>query len=491
MAMVRNLLLASAGVLAIGAAVVAVRTLTYAPPSAVDLSKVALVAAPKIDINAAAAHQGEAVRFQTVSHQDKADNDLTQWDALHAWLVTTYPAVHKVMRREVLAGHALLYTWPGSDASLPPLILMAHQDVVPVSAGTEDDWTHPPFSGVIADGAVWGRGTIDDKGALVGLFEAFETLAAGGFVPRRTVLLVSGHDEEVGGSGAVAVAAALKARGTKALLTLDEGSVIVKDNPVTGGPAILIGVAEKGDATLEVTAEAAGGHSPMPPPETAVGTLARAIVAITDSPFPLRFSGPGAMMLEALAPAASWPVRMAVANQWLFSRLLTKQMGGTPTGAAMLHTTIAPTMLEGSPKENVLPATALARINYRIAPSDSSADVLTHTKAALGNIPVTLAWNRPPREPTPVSSTSSEGWKWVAASAAAASPGNPLAPSLVVAGTDSRSMSGVSADVYRFQPIELTMAGTKMIHGTNEHMTLDNLQRTISYYAQLVASAAK
>ena len=228
MAMVRNLLLASAGVLAIGAAVVAVRTLTYAPPSAVDLSKVALVAAPKIDINAAAAHLGEAVRFQTVSHQDKADNDLTQWDALHAWLQATYPAVHKVMRREVLAGHALLYTWPGSDASLPPLILMAHQDVVPVSAGTEDDWTHPPFSGVIADGAVWGRGTIDDKGALVGLFEAFETLAAGGFVPRRTVLLVSGHDEEVGGSGAVAVAAALKARGTKALLTLDEGSVIVK-----------------------------------------------------------------------------------------------------------------------------------------------------------------------------------------------------------------------------------------------------------------------
>ena len=303
MAMVRNLLLASAGVLAIGAAVVAVRTLTYAPPSAVDLSKVALVAAPKIDINAAAAHLGEAVRFQTVSHQDKADNDLTQWDALHAWLVTTYPAVHKVMRREVLAGHALLYTWPGSDASLPPLILMAHQDVVPVSEGTEDDWKHPPFSGVIADGAVWGRGTIDDKGALVGLFEAFETLAAGGFVPRRTVLLVSGHDEAVRGCGTVAFAAALTPRGTKALLTLDEGSVIVKDNPVTGGPAILIGVAEKGYATLEVTAEGAGGHSSMPPPETAVGTLARAIVAITDNPFPMHFSGPGAMM------TISWPRR--------------------------------------------------------------------------------------------------------------------------------------------------------------------------------------
>ncbi|MGL4542590.1 MAG: M20 family peptidase [Polymorphobacter sp.] len=492
MTLVRTLLLASAGVVLVGAAVVAVRTVTYKPPSAVDLAKVALAPAPAIDVQLAARHLGEAVRFQTVSHQDKADNDLGQWDGLHAWLITTYPGVHKAMRRELIAGHSLLYTWPGSDPSLPPIIMMAHQDVVPVSEGTEDDWQHPPFAGEIAGAAVWGRGTIDDKGALIGLFEAFETLANSGFVPRRTILLVSGHDEEAGGTGAVAVAAVLKARGVKALLTLDEGSVIVKDNPVTGGPAVLIGIAEKGYATLEVTTEGAGGHSSMPPAETAVATLARAIVAITGNPFPMRFTGPGAMMLEALAPAAAWPVRMAVANQWLFSGMLARQMAATPTGAAMLHTTIAPTMLEGSPKENVLPASAMARINYRIAPSDSSAIVMAHTKAALGTIPAALAWNRPPREPSPISSTASEGWKLVAATAAAvAPPQTPLAPSLVVAGTDSRSMSGVSTDVYRFQPIELTMAETKMIHGTNEHMTLVNLQRTIRYYAQLVATAAR
>jgi carboxypeptidase PM20D1 len=369
---------------------------------------------------------------------------------------------------------------------------MAHQDVVPVSEGTEKDWTHAPFSGEIADGAVWGRGSVDDKGSLIGLFEALEALAGGGFVPKRTILLVAGHDEEAGGSGASTIAAVLKSRGVHALFTIDEGSAIVTDNPVTGGPAVLIGIAEKGYATLEVTAKGAGGHSSMPPRETAVATLARAVVAIADHPFPLEFAGPGAMMLEALAPSATWPVRMAVANQWLFSGMLTKQMAATPTGAAMLHTTIAPTMLEGSPKENVLPASALARINYRIAPSDTSADVLAHTKAALGNIPVTLAWNRPPREPSPVSSTTSDGWKLVAAtSASVAAKGAPLAPSLVVAGTDSRSMSSVSADVYRFQPIELTMAETKMIHGTNEHMTLANLDRTMRYYAQLVATAAR
>jgi carboxypeptidase PM20D1 len=492
MALLRTLLLVTGTAIIIGGAVVAVRTLTYAPPSAVDLAKVALAPAPAIDVDRAAVHLGEAVRFQTVSHQDKADNDMAQWDALHAWLVTTYPNVHRVMTREIIGEHGLLYTWKGSDPSLPPVILMAHQDVVPVSAGTEKDWKHAPFSGDVADGAVWGRGSVDDKGSLIGLFEAAEALAASGFAPKRTILLVSGQDEEAGGSGAVAIAEALKARGVHALFTIDEGSAIVTDNPVTGGAAVLIGIAEKGYATLEVTAAGAGGHSSMPPRETAVATLARAIVAIDEHPFPLRFAGPGASMLEALAPSAAWPVRMAVANQWLFSGMLAKQMSATPTGAAMLHTTIAPTMLEGSPKENVLPATALARINYRIAPDGSSADVLAHTKAALNEIPVTLAWNRPPREPSPVSSTASDGWKLVAATAAAvAQKGAPLAPSLVVAGTDSRSMSGVSADVYRFQPIELTMAETKMIHGTNEHMTLINLGRTTRYYAQLIATVAR
>lgn len=492
MALLRTTLLAATALIVVGGTVIAVRTLTYAPPAAVDLSKVALVVAPAIDIDRAAAHLGEAVQFRTVSHQDPTDNDASQWDALHAWLVTTYPGVHRVMTREVIGGHGLVYTWTGSDPALAPVILMAHQDVVPVSEGTEDDWKHPPFSGAIADGAVWGRGTVDDKGSLIGLFEAVEALVASGFSPKRTIMLVSGHDEEAGGSGAAAIAAVLKARGVRALLTIDEGSAIVSDNPVTGGPAILIGIAEKGYATLEVTAEGAGGHSSMPPRETAVATLARAVVAIDEHPFAPRFSGPGAQMLEALAPAADWPVRMAVANQWLFSRMLVKQMSATPTGAAMLHTTIAPTMLQGSPKENVLPATAQAQINYRIAPGETSADVLAHTRASLGSIPVTLAWNRPPREPSPVSSTASEGWKLVAATAVAvAHKGAPLAPSLVVAGTDSRSMSDISADVYRFQPIELTMAETKMIHGTNEHMTLANLARTTRFYAQLIATASR
>src|SRR3546814_3972160 len=151
---------------------------------------------------------------------------MAEWDRLHAWLSATYPAAHAAMTRTILPNRTLIYHWPGSDAALAPIIVMAHQDVVPVTEGTEGDWKHPPFSGQIAENAVWGRGTVDDKGSLVGLFEAIEALATAGFQPKRGIYLVSGHDEEVGGSGAVAAAAPLKASGVKAIFTLDEGRLV-------------------------------------------------------------------------------------------------------------------------------------------------------------------------------------------------------------------------------------------------------------------------
>jgi carboxypeptidase PM20D1 len=361
---------------------------------------------------------------------------------------------------------------------------------VPVTAGTEGDWKYPPFAGTIAEKAVWGRGTVDDKGSLIGLFEALEALGAQGFKPKRGIYLVSGHDEEAGGSGAVAAAAKLKADGVRALFTLDEGSVVLRDTPVIDGPAILIGVAEKGYATLKVTANAPGGHSSMPPAETGVTTLARALLAITEKPFPIEMRGPGAAMIEALAAHKGGATKMAVANQWLLGSLLRREVSASPSSAAAFHTTIAPTMLEGSPKENVLPQSASALINYRIAPWNSSADVMARAKAAVGDAPVELAWVKPPNEPSRVSSSSSPGWKYVVAAARADAPDAVVSPYLVVAATDSRSMEPISDDVYRFMPMHFTLKETAMIHGTNEHMTIDSFRRMIDFYARLIATSA-
>ncbi len=471
-------------------AVVAWRTATFRPASAVDITAVKLAAPVPVDQALAARHLSESIRILTISHQDRAENDWAEWDRLHAWLETTYPAAHKAMTREILPNKALVYTWAGSDRSLAPIVLMAHQDVVPVTPGTEGDWKHPPFEGVIAEGAVWGRGAIDDKGSLVTIFESLEALAASGFAPKRTVMIVSGQDEEAGGSGAQAAAALMKARGIKAEWVLDEGMAVVTDFPMVNRPVAVIGLAEKGYATLKIVARAPGGHSSAPPKETGVETLARAVLAITGKPFPMTFEGPGAEMIRAIAPEADLPTRIVVANTWLFGGLLKSQLAKSPASAATLHTTIAPTMLKGSPKENVLPQDATAWINYRIAPGQTADEVMAHARRATKGLAVELSWERGGGiNPSPVSSTSSDGWKLLAA---LGSEGGtiPVAPGLVTAGTDSRYMAGVAGDVYRFAPMHASISEFGMIHGTNERMSLENLRRMTDFYTRLIATAA-
>lgn len=490
MGFVKKLATGVAAMAVLGAGTVALRTAMFDVAAVDDGANIALTKAPLIDVAAAAARLGEAVRFQTVSNQDKADNQLAEWDKLQNWLVTTYPNVHRAMKREVIAGGTLVYHWPGSDPKAQPIIVMAHQDVVPVTPGTEKDWKYPPFDGVIAEDAVWGRGTVDDKGSLIGLFEALEALAASGFAPKRSVYLISSHDEEVFGGGAEAAAKLLGNRKVKALFTLDEGSAIILDAPIVNGPAILIGVAEKGYGTLKVTANAAGGHSSMPPAQTGVVNLAKAVLAINDAPFPIALKGPGADMLAVLGGKAGGMTKVAVANQWLFGSLLRQQVATSPAGAAAFHTTIAPTMLQGSPKENVLPQSANALINYRIAPWNRAADIMARAKDATRGMPIDLDWVDPPREPSNVSSTTSKGWNFVAAAARPHGLGAPISPYLVVGGTDSRNFEGISDDVYRFMPMQFTIKSAAMIHGTNEHMSLANLKRMIVFYAQLVATSA-
>ena len=482
--------IAAAGVIGLVAAVVAVRTAAYVAPGALDAGEVDLAPAVQVDVGRAAQHLAAAVGIRTVSHQDPGANDWAEWERLRGWLRETYPSFHSVATLELVASHTLLYTWAGSDPSLPPIVLLAHHDVVPVTPGTEGDWTHPPFAGVVAGGAVWGRGAIDDKSSLIGLFEAADALAASGFQPRRTVIVVSGHDEEAGGSGAAAAAQLLQSRGVRPEFVLDEGLAVIADYPLLGRPVALVGIAEKGYGTLVVTAPAKGGHSSAPPPQTGVETLARAVLAITGRPFPMEFDGPAAAMLRALAPEAGTLVRMAVANEWLFEPLLVRQLAATPAGAAMLHTTIAPTMLRGSPKENVLPQDAAAWINYRIAPGTTSAEVIARARHATDGLDVQIDWTRPPYEAPPVSSATSRGYG-IIASLAADGGRTPVAPGLVTATTDSRAFAGIAEDIYRFQPIVASIREFEMIHGTDEHLTLENLQRLTDFYSRLIATAAR
>jgi carboxypeptidase PM20D1 len=233
------------------------------------------------------------VQLQTVS-EGQGRIDPQALEDLRLQLAVDFPKAHEALEQRTL-GSTLVFTWRGTDPSLPAGALLAHQDVVPVA--DPSSWTHPPFAGVIADGFVWGRGSLDDKQSIVAQLAAVEALLAEGFRPRRTLYFAMGHDEEMGGSGARAFASSLA--GEQLDFVLDEGGMVsvgVLDG--LSAPAALIGVSEKGYVSLELSVTADGGHSSMPPPHTAVGTLAQAIVALEANPLPPHLDGPTGRMFD-------------------------------------------------------------------------------------------------------------------------------------------------------------------------------------------------
>jgi len=490
---VKRIVFAILAILALFVGVVVVRTAMVRPEAGLA-SPLNLVPAPEINVDLAAAHLGEAVRIKTISRTEGVVEDPEAFLAFHAFLQAAYPRVHAELRREVVAGYSLLYTLPGSDPSLPPILLLAHQDVVPVEAGTEEDWEAPPFAGEIRDGYVYGRGAIDDKGSIVAIMEAMETLLTHGYQPRRTVMLAFGHDEEVLGGGAKAIAELLKGRNIRPWFVLDEGMDVLLDNPVTGKPAALIGIAEKGYMTVRVTARAEGGHSSMPPRETAAERLSRAILAIRAHPFPGDLEeGPVAEFLDALAPHLGFARRAVMSNRWAFAPLLRSQIGSSPGGNALLRTTIAPTGLSGGTKENILPQEVHALVNLRLHPRDTVESALEHVRNSVVGIEgIGLEVHGTPTIPSPVSSTKSDSYALLAAAARAHAPeGAPVAPMLVLGGTDSRYYASISENVYRFAPAWIQQSEFSRIHGTGERLSLENLGRMVRFFAQLVETGAR
>ncbi|MGB3627456.1 MAG: M20 family peptidase [Henriciella sp.] len=488
----KQLLIGLGALVAIVFGVLVVRTLMYGgAPGGVQ--QVELPETPEISAEIAAEHLTEAIRFRTITLQggDPRQGQEGPWLELQAWLEETYPAFHAAAEKETVpGGYTLLYTWEGSDPSLDPLLLMAHQDVVPVNIGTEGDWTGAPFAGEIVDGYVYGRGAMDDKGSLVALMEALDALARDGFEPRRTVLLQLGHDEEVSGSGAEAGIALLKSRGVTPVMALDEGFMVIEDNPITGGTLGLIGVAEKGYMTLRITVSAEGGHSSAPPRDSATVRLARALVALDETQMPADLTkSPTSDMMRVISADLGFAQRMAMANQWLLGGLVESGFSGSPQGNAMIRTTTAPTMLAGSAKENVLAQRATAIVNFRVHPNNTVEEVMQHVRdvtSDIEGIEVAPLDGGISSEASPVSSTGNRAYGVLAAVARKAGEGAPVAPALVIGATDARYASAITEDVYRFAPSVVGPADLAGFHGTNERLSVENMGRLARGYAQIV-----
>ena len=456
------------------------------------LASVTAAPRPHLDLTAVAARLGEAVRIGTVSREEPRADEEAQFPALREHLERTYPGVHQALSREIVAGGTLLYTWTGSDPELEPVLLLAHQDVVPVDPDSLASWEHPPFSGAVAEGYVWGRGTLDDKGSLIGLMEAVEHLVNEEFQPRRTVLLGMGHDEELGGGkGATGLAGLLKERGVRLAFVLDEGGAVV-DGLVPGvsGQVAVVGITEKGYVSVELLVEIPGGHSSAPRGVSAIGVLADAVRRLEKNPMPARIEPPVRAFLEALAPHARMPLRLAFASPGLFERLIIRAFNGTPEAASALRTTTATTIIQAGEKDNVIPPLARAVVNFRILPGDSVASVLEHVKRAVADDRVKITVLAKAREPSNVSPIGSTNFDLLSRTVREVFPGAIVAPYLMVAATDSRQFEGLTTDVYRFMPFRLKAKDIEGIHGTNERVPVELLADVVTFYARLITNAA-
>lgn len=486
--MIRKTLYALALAFAVLAAGITIGTLRHGSR---QLSVPAATAAA-VNEAAAAERLAGAVRFRTVSYETPSEASRAEFLKLHAYLAQVFPKAHATLQREVVGNYSLLYMWPGRDRAAKPILLMAHQDVVPVAPGTEDRWHAAPFAGEIRDGFVWGRGTWDDKGNLMAILEAVEMLAAQGFEPRQTVYLAFGHDEENGGAdGAKAIAALLAARGVRLDFVIDEGMLITDGMmPGLSSPAALIGVAEKGSATLTLTATAAPGHSSMPGPSSAIGTLAAALAKLEHAPMPAAIQGVPQELLETLAPEMGLTQRIALSNLWLLGPLVRSQLEGKPATNAMLRTTTALTVVHGGNKENVLPGEAVALVNFRLVPGDSIERVVSHVRRVIRDDRIRIDVAPGSSEASGVAATDSQSYQLINRTVRELFPGVLVAPGLMIGGSDSRHMAPIADNVYKFSPVRARSEDLPRFHGTDERIAIANYAELIRFYHRLISRAA-
>jgi len=248
----------------------------------------------------------KAIQYRTESFNNLARINRDEYRRFHEFLNTSFPLVHEQLERRELSDFSVLYRWEGTNTELEPALLMAHWDVVPVPEEEEAQWNEPPFSGAIKDGFIHGRGSLDDKISLISILQGVETLLAEGYRPGRTVYVAFGGDEEIGGlNGAANTVRYLEKEGIRLSWVLDEATVIIQGGLLgIERPIALIGISEKGQADIRVTASGDSGHASMPPKSTAAGVLAKAIWRIEKRPSRLTLTPLMKGFLESLAPCS-------------------------------------------------------------------------------------------------------------------------------------------------------------------------------------------
>ena len=443
----------------------------------------------EVDTDRAAANLSEAIKCKTVSRPNPEDVDWAEFEKLNRYIEKAYPLVHKMLKREVIAGHSLLYTWEGADKSLKPAALLAHMDVVPVMPGTEGDWEHDAFSGHVDSEFVWGRGALDMKHQLISILEAVETLLKQNITPKRTVYLCFGHNEEVVGSvggGAQAIAQTLLDRGVRLGVVIDEGGAVVPGSTFgIKGDIGMVGVCEKGYADIKITARHEGGHASQPPKNNSLVQVCDAVVKLEKKQFKKRLVKPVEATFTELGKYMGFGMKLILANLWLTKPLLLAVLSKGKLTNAMIRTTTAPTMAEGSPAGNVLPQSANITINFRVLQGEKINDVLQHiTKVAKNeNLEAEVLRGK---EPSAVSPMDNSEFELIKSATRKIHGEIPIAPYLMVGGTDSCYYECVTDNIYCISPFRMDTKDLSRIHGTNERVAIKQIENGVRFFAEII-----
>ena len=433
----------------------------------------------------------EAISIRTISFEDEADFDSTQFRLFNTFLEDSYPLIHSQLEHTTFSEFSHLYHWKGTNSSLKPIVLLAHLDAVPIA--TPAAWSVHPFTAGLVNDTIYGRGAMDCKFGVVGIMESTEQLLQEGFAPERDIYISLGHDEEVlGPRGAVKIAKHLKDKGIEAHFVLDEGMAIT-DGIIPGieGPTAIIGIAEKGFISLELTVAMAGGHSSTPAKETSIDVLSKAISKVKDNPCPRLLNPVLHAFMDKMGPEMDFKAKFIFANRKIFKTLLLNQYEKSNSGNASIRTTTAPTIIEAGIKENVIPTSARAVINFRIIPGEVREDVIAHVNKVINDDRVIVEILNPGSNPSPVSPTDNSQYASIEKSIKEVFNNIKTSPNLVLGGTDSRHFASITSNIYRFSPFKINQQNLTCFHGIDERVPRSEFENGIRFYRQLILNGSQ
>lgn len=433
----------------------------------------------------------KAIQCKTISHRDSAKVDWNEFEKFHKFLDEAYPLIAQKLEKEIVPPANLLYRWKGKRSDLKPTALLAHQDVVPVSAGTEDDWVHDAFSGYDDGEFIWGRGSVDMKNHLIAVMESVEALLEEGFEPERDVYLLFGDNEEVvanSENGAKDLMLTLKNRGITLDSVIDEGGAMIPinvpgvlDNKYLAG----VGVAEKGYSDIEIVVNAKGGHSSQPPVHTALGEISKIVTALEKNQFKASLNENMKSLLDSIGRECSYPVRLITCNMPLLHPAITELSKHIPFLACLTRTTTAVTMAQGSPAANVLPQRAAVTVNFRAMPGTTKQDLVNHIQSVCKNKDIEINVLNS-KEASKFSPTDSRAYNIIRDVTKSIQPGAIVAPYLVMGGTDAYNYEPICDNIYRYAPFELTTELLRCTHGTNERLPVSLMENALMFFKNYI-----